>query len=67
MHIEVKFHEHSCQPKLDAKQNGEVKPKLTTGANELAQDAQEERAAQLPRAPRTPPIMRRNRKTERLL
>ena len=53
---------HSCQAKLDAKQNGEFKAKLTTGANELAQDAHVERAAQLPRAPRTAPIMRRNRK-----
>ena len=57
---------HSCQVKFDAKQNGEFKAKLTTGANELAQDAHVERAAQLPRAPRTAPIMRRNRKTSRL-
>lgn len=48
------------------KQADEPQQQAATGANELAQDAHVERAAQLPRAPRTAPIMRRNRKTSRL-
>lgn len=37
-----------------------------TGASELAQEAHEDKAAQLPRAPSTPPILISNRKLQRL-